>query len=65
MIGMDMCSPDKPPFPIHKILLGNDILIIENLTNLQQLSGKRFTVYAFPAKFQLDGALVRVVVEVK
>ena len=63
IVGVDMCSPDREPFPVHKILLGSEILIIENLTNLNTLAGKSFKVYAFPIKLQIDGAPVRVVAE--
>lgn len=65
MIGLDMCSPDREPFKIHRILLGRSILIIENLTNMDQLAGKDFTVYALPVKLQLDGAPARVIAEIK
>lgn len=65
MVGVDMCSVDtKESFPVHKILLKNDILIIENLTNLALLKGKKFIVYALPLKLQVDGAPIRVVVEI-
>ena len=64
MIGLDMCSPDKEPFPVHRILLGNDILIIENMTNLEMLEGKEFTVYALPVNLQLDGAPARVIAKI-
>lgn len=64
MIGMDMCSPDKPPFNVHKILLKNDILIIENLTNLEQLVGKQFTVFALPINLRLDAAQARVIAQI-
>lgn len=64
-VGLDSCSPDMAPFPIHKLLLQSDILIIENLTNLSALEGKEFRVYAFPIKLALDGAPVRVVAEVE
>ncbi len=65
MIGVDMCSPDDKPFPVHGILLSAGVLIIENLTNLAGLEGKEFTVYALPIKLQLDGAPARVIAEVK
>lgn len=65
MIGMDMASPDHPPYEIHRLLLGEGILIIENLTNLDQLAGKQFTVYALPMKFALDGAPARVIAQLK
>lgn len=64
MVGMDMSGPDHPPFKIHKILLGGGVLIIENLTNLAELAGKDFTVYALPIKLQVDGAPARVIARV-
>jgi len=64
MVGVDMCSVDHPPYPVHKIFLGSDVLIIENLTNLALLAGKAFNVHAFPIKLQIDGAPARVVAEV-
>lgn len=65
MVGVDMCSVDtKESFPVHKILLKNNILIIENLTNLDQLEGKQFKVYALPLKLHLDGAPIRVITEI-
>lgn len=66
MVGVDTCSVDnKDSFPIHKILLGGNVLIIENLTNLEQLADKDFTVYALPIKLQIDGAPARVIAEIK
>lgn len=63
MVGVNMCSSDHEPFPIHKILLKNEILIIENLTNLSKLKGKKFTVFAFPLKFEIDGSPARVIAQ--
>jgi arylformamidase len=66
MVGIDTCSVDNQDgFPIHKTLLAGNVLIIENLTNLDQLIGKDFTIYALPIKLQLDGAPTRVVAEIK
>ncbi len=64
MVGMDMCSPDYEPYAVHKILLGNNILIAENLTNLAQLKGKKFKVFALPLKLQVDGAPTRVIASI-
>ncbi|MDO8564457.1 MAG: cyclase family protein [bacterium] len=61
MVGMDTASPDKAPYAVHKILLGAEILIIENLTNLESLVGKTFDVQAFPLKLAADAAPARVV----
>jgi arylformamidase len=66
MIGVDTCSVDnKDGFPVHKILLGGDVLIIENLTNLEQLMGKRFRLFALPINLQIDGAPARVIAEIE
>lgn len=65
MVGVDMCGPDHPEFPVHKILLSNDVLIIENLTNLDQLDNKEFRVIALPLKLDIDGSPARVVAELK
>lgn len=64
MVGVDMCSVDHEPFPVHRILLKNNVLIIENLTNLAELAGKEFKIYAFPIKLQFDGAPTRVIAEI-
>jgi kynurenine formamidase len=67
IVGMDMLGPDlDTPWPTHKILLGSEILLLENLTNLDQLLRvKNFDVVALPPKFKTDAAPVRVVALVK
>lgn len=37
-------------FPVHKILLKNDIIIIENICNLAQIDKKKFKLIAIPLK---------------
>ena len=65
MVGLDWPSPDHHPYPIHEILLKNNILILENLTNLDQLLNESdFEVFAFPLKIEADSSLVRVVARV-
>jgi kynurenine formamidase len=65
IVGMDILGPDQPPFSTHKILLGNEVLIVENLTNLDQLLDvKEFEVIALPSKFQADAAPVRVIARI-
>jgi kynurenine formamidase len=65
IVGMDLPGPDQPPFPIHKALLGNGILIIENLTNLDKLLGvTNFEVIALPAKLHADAAPARVIARI-
>ncbi len=66
MVGIDFFSPDLFPFSIHKLLLKNNMLIIENLTGLEKLVGvKNFEVIALPLKLATDSALARVVVVVR
>lgn len=62
ILGLDSPSPDRSPFPIHKLLLKHDILIIENLTNLDKLLGiKKIEIIALPAKLETDSALTRAI----
>ncbi len=64
MVGFDSPSPDRGPYAVHKILLGEGILILENLCNFESLVGmEEFEVVALPAKWQTDSAAVRVVVQ--
>ncbi len=66
MVGVDAGSVDNTDhFPIHKALLGGNVLIIENLTNLDMLAGKEFTIYALPIKLDVDGAPARVIAELR
>ena len=65
IIGFDSPSPDEAPYTIHKILFQNNILIIENLTGLEQLIDVlEFEIIALPAKFESAGAPVRVVAKI-
>ncbi|MBV9159016.1 MAG: cyclase family protein [Candidatus Kaiserbacteria bacterium] len=64
IVGLDFLSPDKSPFPVHKILLGADILIIENLTNLQELLNTAFEVIVLPIKIDADSAFCRAVARI-
>ena len=66
MILLDIPTPDKFPYPIHKKILGNDILIVENVCNMQLLIDKKFKVYAIPLNFEkVDGSPCRVFAEVE
>lgn len=64
-LGVDMISADEAEstdFPIHKIFLGRNIVIIENLTNLRALPGNDFIFSCLPLKIgQADGSPVRAV----
>jgi arylformamidase len=53
-------------WPVHKILLSNRIPIIEGLTNLSELLGRRFQFVALPLKIAgADGSPVRAVAVLK
>lgn len=65
MIGLDTPSPDRAPYAAHKILFKNDILIMENLTNLEQLLDKpRWEIAALPMNIEADSAFCRVVARI-
>jgi len=65
MLGMDMPSPDYPPFAVHKALLSKRVFILENLTNLQDLiNAGDFEVIALPLKISAEASLVRAVCRV-
>jgi kynurenine formamidase len=68
IVGVDFITVDLPPqrrkkgfdCPAHRTLLGNDVLIIENL-NLEEVAGRRLQVFCFPIKLRgCDGAPTRV-----
>lgn len=60
MLGIDMPSPDYEPFNIHKLLLGNNIFIMENMAGLGQLiQVDWFEVFAQPLKVKAEASLVR------
>ncbi len=70
VVGVDVLTPDMPAgargpdfdWPVHHRLLGNDVLIIENLgPNLAGLVGQRVEVSAAPLAIRgSDGAPARV-----
>jgi len=64
-VGLDMISVDEcdsTDFAVHNILLGADLVIIENLTNLELLPDSVFSFYCFPLRIdQADGSPVRAV----
>lgn len=53
LVGIDSYNIDDTAGnsrPVHSILLGAEILIVEHMCNLQQLPQSGFTFYAVPAK---------------
>ena len=64
LLGLDTPSPDRDPYPIHRILLPENILIIENMNDVGEIpENTPFIVHAYPAKYKADGAPVRVIAE--
>lgn len=65
LVGVDAASVDAAPFPVHRLLLSADVLVLENLVGLAGLAGSRFTVTALPLAVALDGAPARVVARLR
>ncbi|HEX9878671.1 MAG TPA: cyclase family protein [Candidatus Binatia bacterium] len=67
-ITVDLPTPLRPKnftFPVHRTLLGHDVLIAENVTNLTNIVGKKCRIFALPIKVQgSDAAPARIVAEV-
>ncbi len=66
LVGVDTPSVDYPPNDAHLVLLGNDVLIVENLTNLDQIGRPLFDFTALPLKITgRDGSPVRAIAVVE
>lgn len=72
-VAVDALNPDPTPtgdagddepegFPAHHALLGEGLLVLENLTRLDTVP-RRFTLHAYPLHLDADGAPVRAVAE--
>ncbi len=62
IIGFDSYTVDNEPFPVHKVFMRQNILIVENVVNLKKLVNKRFTCYILPLPIKdADGAPCRVI----
>lgn len=60
LIGVETGSVDYPPNDTHVVLLGNDVIIVECLTNLDQIEGDEFLFSALPLNLAgRDGSPVR------
>jgi len=65
IVGLDSWTPDHKPYKLHDLFLGNDIMIVENLTNLDKIVGKRCTCYVLPLKVKdADGAPCRIIAQI-
>ena len=59
-LALDTPSPDKfGNSEIHKILLENDVNIIENLTNTRLLTKNKYNAYFIPLKIESEASFVR------
>jgi kynurenine formamidase len=62
LVGIDTPSVDTYPHPVHFALLGSDMLIVENLTNLDSIQQTLFQFIALPLKITArDASPVRAV----
>lgn len=68
-IGVDAISVDpidSADLPVHRILLGAGLVIVENLTNLDLLPADNFMFSCFPLKIQkADGSPIRAVAHLR
>ena len=69
-LGIDTLSPDRVAldeseeieYPVHRLLLGAGIVIVENLANLDKLAAEGMTVSLFPLSLKgCDGSPIRAV----
>lgn len=67
-ITVDLPTPLRPKgfdFPVHKTLLGNGILIAENVANLRKIVGIKTRILALPLRVKgSDAGHARIVAEV-
>jgi arylformamidase len=54
IVGFDTLGPDTKPFPVHKRLLKEEILILENIVNLKNFINS--WLYVIIAPLFIDGA---------
>lgn len=54
VLGIDTLSPDRPEsdFPVHRICLANNVVIVENVGNLSELPPAGFMVFSIPLKLE-------------
>jgi kynurenine formamidase len=67
-ITVDLPTPLRPKgfdFPVHKMLLGNGVLIAENVANLGAIVGKKTRILALPIIIKgSDAGHARIVAEI-
>ncbi|HWO40725.1 MAG TPA: cyclase family protein [Candidatus Eisenbacteria bacterium] len=67
-ITVDLPTPLRPKgfdFPVHRTLLGNNVLIAENVANLRSIVGKKTRIMALPLRVAgSDAGHARIVAEI-
>ncbi len=67
-ITVDLPTPLRPKgfdFPVHRTLLGNNVLIAENVANIKSIVGKKSRIMALPLRVKgSDAGHARIVAEV-
>ena len=59
---MDTPSPDRDPHPVHYILLGANMVIVENLRGLEQIDRDVFELIVVPLPLKgLEASPVRAI----
>lgn len=62
--GLEVRGTDDQP--VHQILFSHDVAMIESMTNLDKLSGKRFSIMVLPIRVRgMDSCPVRIVASEK
>ena len=63
LVGLDLQCPNIYDWKtVHETLLGNSVLIVEGLVNLEELGDKEFIFFAMPLKIRgRDGSPVRAI----
>ena len=60
--SVDINVPHGEPMPVHQVILGNDIPIIEGLAHLDLIVAQRFTFIGLPLKIKgADGGPIRAI----
>ena len=62
LVGIDTPSPDRDPHPVHYILLGANMVIVENLTGLDRIGRDIFDLIVIPLPLRgLEASPVRAI----
>ncbi len=66
LVGVDAPSPDRDPHPVHYVLLGANMVIVENLTGLEKIGHDVFELIVVPLPLRgLEASPVRALAAVE